>query len=57
MRKVVTDCLVRTVVMVAGTKRIGLVQLVDGIEIVTSCETTDEGFHPCFAWNVSGDGL
>lgn len=44
--KVATDCFVRSVVMVAGSEWVGLVQLIDTIEIVTSGETTDEGFHP-----------
>lgn len=55
LREVVTDCFVRSVMVVAASKWIGLVQLVDTIEVVTSGKTPDEGFHPCLAWNIGLD--
>lgn len=50
--KVDTDRFIRSVVMVAGSKWVRLVQLIDTIEFVASGKATDEGFHSCFAGNV-----
>jgi len=50
--KVDTDCFIRSMVMVAGSKWVRLVQLIDTIKIVTSGKAADEGFHSCFAGNI-----
>lgn len=47
-----TNRFVRTIMMVAASKWVRLVQLIDTIEIVTAGKATDESFHSCFA----GDG-